>query len=146
MNLRNRFFTAKGLQWAALVLLLGGLSSCLDERECEVCPAVFNPVCGSDGLTYTNDCEATCAGVDYTDGFCAETQRALLVDLGPVPADGCGMALMIGKDFYHPIDLDTAWHIHDLQVDVTFRRTAQLYHCGWLNQLPALEILDISQP
>ena len=30
-------------------------------RDC-VCPAVYRPVCGSDGRTYSNGCEANCNG------------------------------------------------------------------------------------
>ena len=31
------------------------------QRGC-VCPAVYRPVCGSDGRTYSNGCEANCNG------------------------------------------------------------------------------------
>jgi hypothetical protein len=53
------------------------LSSC-EKDPCEeqlkancACAEIYSPVCGCNGVTYDNACEAECHGIiDYTSGAC----------------------------------------------------------------------------
>lgn len=41
------------------------------EGESCVCAEIYAPVCGVDGVTYSNACHAGCKGVEFTEGECS---------------------------------------------------------------------------
>ena len=51
--------------------LIQQIWACADQPEPCLCPTVALPVCGVDGNTYINECQAACAGVEVAyDGVC----------------------------------------------------------------------------
>lgn len=58
------------------ILLLGILScekdNCIEQpKEGCICIMIYDPVCGCNGVTYGNSCEAGCAGIKVIkDGTC----------------------------------------------------------------------------
>lgn len=44
------------------------------QNEDCICPLVFDPVCGCDGVTYTNSCFASCVVRSWSEGACDGTE------------------------------------------------------------------------
>ncbi|GIR12982.1 MAG: hypothetical protein CM15mP23_15570 [Cryomorphaceae bacterium] len=43
--------------------------SCEYDNSC-ICPEIYEPVCGANGITYSNSCFADCDAVTYSEGVC----------------------------------------------------------------------------
>jgi hypothetical protein len=68
---------------------------CSGAGQCEtrpqVCTRIFKPVCGCDGQTYANRCQANTAGVSVVhEGKCAEEEAPFCGGIAGIPCPGSG--------------------------------------------------------
>lgn len=111
------------------------------------CYEIFAPVCGDDGVQYSNDCHAECAGVTYTDGPCEITVDAVVRDLGDPALDGCGWVIEFDVDGvaqnHRPDELSMDYQIADLEIQLTYKPTLETSVCGLADMIPVIEIIQI---
>ena len=133
-----------GIILSALIAGLVAFSGCQSNEPCQFCPQDLDPVCGDNGIPYSNPCEAHCAGVTYQAGFCEETADALILDLGYQAADGCDFMLEVDHEFYHPMAMYSVWYVDSLPVRIQFKRSLQWFYCGLAAlPYPVLELISI---
>ncbi len=80
----------------ALVSLQAINAQCVDETlitDDVICPGIYAPVCGCNGVTYSNSCEAQNWGglTEWTEGQCSQLQECN--DLGDIDFGMCAMFL-----------------------------------------------------
>jgi len=71
---------------------------------------------------------------------CNNPIAAQVIDGGPEAADGCGWQIKVDSTYYHVDNLQTAYQVNNLHVNINYRTdTARHFRCG----IAALEMPTI---
>jgi len=91
----------RGYHVDTVCMFNGGVCPTTTTSSSCICPAVFDPVCGSNNQTYSNNCQASCAGVDVgcegqcpcgSDCVCIEVFQPVCGNDGQTYSNSCKAA------------------------------------------------------
>lgn len=111
------------------VLFLVALINVMEFYSCTNydCNDSYEPVCGSDGNTYSNSCYAKIKGIqNYAAGECPVKQDAVIV----LFTNDCEYLIETQEERLKPLQLDVEFQSDGLAVRVEYRKSNEYFYCN----------------